>query len=109
MKKSDKELKSYEMRISNTVNEIDESVRDRFKALAHISNMLADLSKQYEEEAKKIEFEAEQSNKPLFVLRSMIIQGKDIDGTEHMLSEFNQKLEESKDEDYDKIKVKKFK
>ncbi|CAI2376471.1 unnamed protein product [Moneuplotes crassus] len=109
MKKSDKELKNYEMRISNTVSGIDESVRDRFKALAHISNMLAEISKQYELEAKKIEFEAEQSNKPLYTLRSMIVQGKEIDGAEHMLQEFNQRFEESKNDDFDSIQVKEFK
>lgn len=109
MKKSEKELKQYEMRICATVNEMEENVRDRFKALAHISDQLADLSKKYEEEAKQIEFEAEQANRPLYQLRTKIIKGEDFDTEEIKTSEFDQRLEEIQDENYEKIQIKEFK
>lgn len=109
MKKSDKDLKNYELKICNTVAGIDENVRNRFKALAHISDKLADLSKLYEEECKKIEFEAEQIDKPLHVLRARVIQGEAIDGADHMVAEFDKRLEEIMDEDFHKIKIKEHK
>ncbi|CAI2377320.1 unnamed protein product [Moneuplotes crassus] len=108
MNKSQKELKCYEMKTSNTVTGIDETVRDRFKALANISNILAEISSQYEAEAKRIEFQAEQANKPLYSLRSMIVQGKDVDGTEHMIQEFDLRYEEAKNSNFEDIKVKEF-
>jgi nucleosome assembly protein 1-like 1 len=109
MKPTDLDLKKYELKICNTVAGIDENVRGRFKALAHISDKLADLSKLYEEECKKIEFEAEQVDKPLFVLRSRIVLGEPIDGGEHMVSEFDKRLEEIMDEGFHKIKIKEHK
>ncbi len=39
----------------------------------------------------------------------MIVQGNEIDGAEHMLEEFDQALEESKNEDFDSIQVREFK
>lgn len=109
MKKTEKEIKKYEMKISNTVNSLDENVRDRFKALAYLSDQLAELSKKYEEEAKQIEFEADQADKPLYQLRSMIIQGQDIDADDITTDEFDKRLEEIKNEEYDQITVKEYK
>lgn len=109
MKKTEKEIKKYEMKISNTINSMDENVRDRFKAMAYLSDQLAELSKKYEEEAKQIEFEADQADKPLYQLRSMIIQGQDIDTDDITTDEFDKRLEEIKDEEYDKITVKEYK
>lgn len=106
MKKLEKDEKKYEMRISKTVNGIDEAVRPRFKALAHISDKLAELSKQYEEEIKQIEREAEMADKPLYQLRSLIIQGKPIDDAEDITIEaFDKRMEEIKDARYDKINI----
>lgn len=109
MKKTDLDLKKYEYRISATVNEIDESVRDRFKALAYISDKLAELSKQYEEEARQIEYMADQVDKPLFKIRSIIIEGKQFDSNDITTSEFDKRYEEIKDETYESIKIKEFK
>lgn len=109
MKKADKDLKKYELKIANTVSEMDEGVKDRFKALAHISNQLADISKQYDEEIKQIEYEAEQADKPLYQIRSLILQGKDFDDNEITTEMYDKRDAEIKDEDYEKIKIKEFK
>lgn len=109
MKKTDLDLKKYEYRISATVNDIDEAVRDRFKALAYVSDKLAELSNQYEEEARQIEFMADQIDKPLFKIRTMIIEGKPFESNDITTSEFDRRLEEIKDETYESIKIKEFK
>ena len=109
MKKSDKETKKYEMKISNTVNEMDEEVRDRFKALAHISVKLAEISKMHDEEVKQVDFAADQTDKPIYALRALIIQGKEYDTSEINIDEFDKRLQEIQDEKYEKIKVKKSK
>lgn len=109
MKKSEKELKKYEYKICATVNDIDEKVRERFKALAHVSDQLAELSKKYEEEARQIEYEADQVDQPLFKLRALIVEGKDFESTEITTDEFDKRYEELKDETYDKIKIKDYK
>ena len=106
MKKTDLDLKKYEYRISATVNEIDESVRNRFKALAYISDKLAELSKQYEEDARLIEYNADQTDKPLYKIRSLIIEGKEFESPDITTDEFDKRYEEIKDETYESIKIK---
>jgi len=106
MKKTDTEVQKYEMKISATVNGIEQNARERFKALAHVSDQLADLSKLYEEEAKKIEYEAEIADKPLYQMRSLVIQGKELSTDSGVtIDEFNKRLEELKNDKYDKIEI----
>ena len=108
MYKQDLELQKYEYKISATVNELDGEVRDRFKAMAYVSDKIAELSKLYELEAKKIEFEARQIDKPLYKLRALILQGKNIDSADITTSEFDRRYYEIRDEVYDGIKINEF-
>ena len=108
MYKQDLELQKYEYKISATVNELDSEVRDRFKAMAYVSDKIAELSKLYEQEAKKIEFDARQIDKPLYKLRALILQGKNIDSADITTSEFDRRYSEIRDEVYDGIKINEF-
>ena len=105
MKKSEKELKKYEMKISATVNGIDESVRNRFKALSCISDQLADISKKHDEEMLTLQYESDQKDRPLYELRKLIIQGGEFDTNDLNPDDFDTRLEEIKDEGYNKIKI----
>lgn len=105
MKKSEKELKKYEMKIYNTANNVEEKLRPKFKALAYISDQLADVSKRHDDEMLLLQNECDVKDKPLYELRKLIIQGLDFDASTLNPDDFDHRLEQIKDEDYEKIKI----
>jgi len=76
-KMTDKQV--FELKIYNTINGMDEEVRSKFKALALISDDLAKISEDHDEETRKVEIEFEKKFKPIYDLRSKIIQGEQVD------------------------------
>ena len=108
MHKTDLELKKYEYKISASVNELDYNVRERFKAIAYVSDQIAELSRRYEQEAKIIEYNAQQADKPLYKMRALIIAGKNVESSDITISEFDKRFEEINDEVYDSIKISEF-
>ena len=90
----------FELKIYNTINGMDEEVRSKFKALALISDDLAKISEDHDEETRKVEIEFEKKFKPIYDLRSKIIQGEQVDIE---ASEYDTRLGQIKDDKYEKL------
>lgn len=69
-----------ELNISKHITELDEELRDRFKALKVIQNLMHDLDKEEQKEVRKQEIIFEEKYKEIYELRRMYINAdKSID------------------------------
>ena len=101
------EVKKFELKVSNTISGLDESIQPVFKSLALLSDDLCELSNNYEKEANALDLEYESLYKPIYLLRSKVIQGEESEelNEEAILKEFDERQEELIGADYDKINL----
>lgn len=92
----------FELKIYNTINGLDEESRSKFKALALISDDLAKVSEDHDEETRQVEIDFEKKFNPIYELRSKIIQGEPV---EIDVAEYDTRFGEIKDEKYEKLNL----
>lgn len=96
------DVQILELKIYNTIAKMEESVQPVFKNLALISDEMAELSKQHDEDSRKVDLDFEEQLKPLFELRNKILNGEDVDLD---LADYDKRLEQIKDDKYEKVEV----
>ena len=94
----------HELKISKYINEMDDELKDRFKALQAIQSFTREMDEEEAKDIRKLETEYENKYKEIYVLREALINGKsDLD--QALIEEFDKRATEMKDEDYDKLEI----
>ena len=108
LKKANTEMENeeakHQLKISKYIAEMDEEIRDRFKALKSIQDMLGEADEEEQKEIKKIELEFEERYKEIYRTREQIVNGK-LALPADLVESFNTRAEQVKDEDYEKLEV----
>jgi len=103
-KMTPEEEAEQEMKISKYINEMDDELKDRFKALKAIQDVCRDADKEEQGAIRELEVEFENKYKEIYALREALINGKsDIDMS--VVAEFDERATQMKDEDYEKLEV----
>lgn len=93
-----------DLKMSKYIKDMDEQVRDRFKALKVIQDYIRELDEEDQKQTRELEVEFENKYKEIYRLREALINGKsDVNAT--LVKEFDQRAAQMKDEDYDKLEV----
>lgn len=92
------------LKVSKFINEMDEELRDRFKALKVIQDQIQDADSDEAKEIRKLEVEFEKKYKEIYRIREQIINGK-LAVPQDLVKEFDERAQKVKDEDYDKLEV----
>lgn len=103
-KYTEEEEVKQSFRVSKYIHEMDEELKDRFKALKAIQDMVNDFDKEEQKEIRKLEVEFEKKYKEIYAQREQVINGK-MDLPKELIDEFAQRAKDMKDEDYDKLEV----
>ena len=93
-----------EHKISKVITEMDEELRDRFKALKSIQDEIHDYDEEEQKEIRKLEIIYEEKYKELYALRDQFVNAK-IDLDSKLVEEFDLRAKDMKDADYDKLEV----
>ena len=93
---------SYKM--SKYINELDDELRDRFKALKALQDLVHQADEEEQSEIRQMEIVYENKYKEIYKLRYDLISGN-VSPDSDLISEFNKRAEEMKDNDYDKVEV----
>ena len=101
---TEEEETKQSFRVSKFINEIDEELRARFKAIKAIQDAVNEFDKEEQKEIRKLEVEFEKKYKEIYAQREQIINGKMALPAE-LLKEFDERVVEMKDEDYEKLEV----
>jgi len=91
-------------KISKYINELDDELKDRFKALKALQDLVHEADEEEQKEIREMEIEFENKYKEIYKLRDQLVTGK-ADCDMALVEEFNVRAEEMKDEDYDKMEV----
>ena len=103
-KMTQEEEDQQNFKMAKYINEMDEEVRDRFKALFSIQQYVHEFDDQENKAIRELELEFENKYKEIYALREALISGtSDLD--EALIKEFDTRAEEMKDEDYEKLEV----
>ena len=102
LKPSELSEKEFELKMRNAILSVPEEVRDRFIAMCLNSDQLAAIVKEHEKAVKEIEIKYEKLYEPIYKERAEIIAGKQAPSEEN-IQKFNQKDQEIKDEEYEKL------
>ena len=97
-----------DLNISKHINEIEDELRDRFKALKVIQNMLHDMDEEEQREVRKQEIIFEEKYQEIYEMRRKYINADpqmDKELAAKLIEEFNVRAEQMKDEDYNKLEV----
>ena len=93
-----------EHKISKVITEMDEELRDRFKALKSIQDEIHDFDEEEQKEIRKLEVIYEEKYKEIYNLREQFVSAK-IDLDSKLIEEFDARAKDMKDADYDKLEV----
>ena len=74
--RNDDEGKKLELRIQTYISEMDEEIRDRFKALKSIQDDIRSLDDEEEKGIRGLERQFETKYKEIYALREQLINGK---------------------------------
>lgn len=103
-KLTDEEEAEAGLRMSKYITEMDEELRDRFKALKALQDICKELDEEEQKEIKLLELEYENKYKDIYAQREALINGKS-DINPILIEEFEARVLEMKDEDYEKLVV----
>jgi hypothetical protein len=105
---NEEEEAKAELEVSKHINQIDEELKDRFKALKVIQNQMHEFDEEEQKEVRKLEVIFEDKYKEIYELRRKFVNaGKDLDKVygAKLVKEFNDRAADMKDEDYEKLEV----
>lgn len=97
-----------DMNISKHINELDDELKDRFKALRVMQNQVHELDEEEQKLIRKEEIIFEEKYKEIYDLRHKNIAGaKDLDkaAQDELIKQFDERAEQMIDEDYKKLEV----
>eukprot|EP00356_Strombidium_inclinatum_P015267 CAMPEP_0170483162 /NCGR_PEP_ID=MMETSP0208-20121228/2894_1 /TAXON_ID=197538 /ORGANISM="Strombidium inclinatum, Strain S3" /LENGTH=354 /DNA_ID=CAMNT_0010756101 /DNA_START=16 /DNA_END=1077 /DNA_ORIENTATION=- len=103
-KLSEDEENKKHLKISNYISEMDAELKDRFKALKSIQDLLLEADEEEQKEIRKLELLYEDKYKEVYALREALISGK-ADLEPELIKEFDERAALVKDEDYEKVEV----
>ena len=92
------------LKVSKFINEMDEELKNRFKALKAIQDAVNEFDKEEQKEIRILEVEFEKKYKEIYAQRELIINGK-MDLPKDLIEEFGVRVKEMQDEDYAKLEV----
>lgn len=108
LKKAQQEMQNEEnkhnLKVSKFIAEMDQEIRDRFKALKALQDLLTEADEEEQKEIKKMELEFEEKYKEIYRTREQIVNGK-LALPADLLQDFQVRAEQIRDEDYDKLEV----
>lgn len=91
-------------KISKAINSMDAELKDRFKALKSIQDIIRDCDEEEQKEIRLLEIEFENKYKEIYSRREQLINGK-VTPDESLIKEFEERATKMKDADYDKLEV----
>ena len=97
-----------DLNISKHISELDEELRDRFKALKVIQNLMHDLNEEEQKEVRKQEIIFEEKYREIYDLRRMYINAdKNVDAqmSQDLIKQFDERAEQMKDKDYEELQI----
>ena len=98
------EENTQKLKMSKYIAEMDEEVRDRFKALKSIQDEIHDLDEEEQKKIRDLELQFEEKYKSIYAKREEFINGK-IDLDQDLIKQFDDRAIEMKDAEYDKLEV----
>jgi hypothetical protein len=107
----DPEKMELDLKMSKIIDEMPEEVKDRFKALKVIYDEYNDMDEEEQAEYRKLELKYESKYAQIYSVRSKILNDDSFKIPEELISEFNKRAEELKDDgfkdlEYEKVDVK---
>ena len=103
-KMTEEEEAQQNFKVSKYINEMDNELKDRFKALKAIADDLRQMDDESDKLIRDLEVEFENKYKEIYRQRDELINGK-TDVNMQLVQEFDKRAEEMKDEDYAKLEV----
>ena len=100
----EQEQAKQDLKMSKLIMEMDEELRDRFKALKSIQDQVHEFDEEEQKEIRKLEIVFEEKYKEIYAMRERIINAKD-QLPKDLIELFDERAEKMKDEDYDKLEV----
>lgn len=94
----------HQLKLSKYINEMDAEIKDRFKALKSIQDLLQQADEEEQVEIRKLELEFELKYKEIYSIREKIINGKQ-DLPTDLLAAFEERAKEVQDDDYEKVEI----
>ena len=91
-------------KMSKYIVEMDEELRERFKALKALQDLIYDADEEEQKEIRKLELQYEEKYKEIYDIREQVINGK-VDIQADLVKEFDHRMEQVKDDDYNKIEI----
>jgi len=73
----EEEQAKSDLKMSNLINEMDDELKDRFKALKTIQDFVHEMDEDEQKEIRKLEIVFEEKYKEIYSMRERIINGKD--------------------------------
>ena len=104
MKMSEEEQNEQSLKVTKAINNMDDELKGRFKALYILQETCKDFDEEEQKEIRKLELEYENKYKMIYAQRERIINSKDPLSAE-MISAFDERAVEMKDADYDKLEI----
>lgn len=97
-----------DLKISKHISELDDELRDRFKALKVLQNTLHEMDEEEQKEVRKQEIIFEDKYKEIYELRRKFINADKslaADAGKDLIRDFDERAKQMKDEDYDKLEI----
>lgn len=92
-------------KISETINKMDDEIKDRFKALKVIQNECKKFEEEHSVEYRKLEVEFERKYKEIYALRDQVVAGETLPDEADLIKQFDEIAVKMKDDDYDKLEI----
>mgnify|MGYP006174460981 CR=1 FL=1 len=103
-KMTQEEEDQQNFKVSDTIDKMDDELKDRFKALKAIQDLCRDFDEEENEEIRKLEILYENKYKEIYKQREELVNGKNAPDA-GMIEAFNLRATEMKDADFDKISI----
>lgn len=101
---TEEEEVKHNLKINKFILGMDEELRDRFKALKAIQDLLQEADEEEQAQIRKIEIEFENKYKEIYSIREQIINGK-LKLPEDLIKDFEVRAEKVKDADYENLEI----